>query len=180
MFGRETSLWKMKRAARAGDADAAFEVGVAYLNGIGTEKNIDKAAEFLKMGAEAGSPDAALTLGNMLQAGYVCGKNYRVCDPDAAFKLFGIAAEGGLAAGFYRMGLMYRDGLSVPQDAAKALELFIKASEKGFDPASLALYYMYREGDGTEPDSEKALVYLRMAAEAGNEEAINRLEENPE
>lgn len=178
MFGRGTSLWKMKRAAKAGNGDVAFEVGVAYLNGIGTEKDIDKAVEFLKMGAEAGSPDAALTLGNLLQAGYVCNKKYKICDPDTAFKLFGIAAEGGLAAGFYRMGLMYRDGVSVPQDMEKALELFTTASEKGFDPASVALYHMYKSGFGTEPDMEKALAYLRIAAENGNEEAINRLEEN--
>ena len=102
MFGRKMSLWKLKRSARAGDSDSSFEVGSCYLNGIGTEKNIEKAVEFLKLGAEQGSAGAALTLGDMLERGYVNNENYVISDYDAAFTLFKIASDGGLAAGTHR------------------------------------------------------------------------------
>ncbi|MGE0014679.1 MAG: tetratricopeptide repeat protein [Candidatus Methanomethylophilaceae archaeon] len=177
MFGREGSLWKLKRAARSGDCEAAFEVGACYLNGIGVDKDVDKAVEFFKMGAENGSPGAALTLGDMLEQGFINKDNQRISDFDSAFRLFRIASEGGLAAGSYRMGLMYRDGKGVPQDMGKGLELITDAADKGFDQALVALFYMYRDGCGTDRDMQKAIEFLKKAAEKGNEEAISRLEE---
>lgn len=177
MFGREGSLWKLKRAARSGDCEAAFEVGACYLNGIGVDKDIDKAVEFFKMGAENGSPGAALTLGDMLEHGFVNKDGQRVADFDSAFRLFRIASEGGLAAGSYRLGLMYRDGKGVPQDMGGALALITDAAGKGFDQALVALFYMYRDGCGTDCDMKKALEFLKKAEEKGNEEAISRLED---
>ncbi|MDN5356867.1 MAG: uncharacterized protein PWR17_36 [Candidatus Methanomethylophilaceae archaeon] len=177
MFGREGSLWKLKRAAKSGNCEAAFEVGACYLNGIGTDKDIDKAVEFFKMGAEKGSPGAALTLGDMLEHGFMNNDGQRVTDFDAAFQLFKIASDGGLAAGTYRMGLMYRDGKGVPQDMAAALTFITDAACRGFDQAQMALFYMYRDGCGTDRDMGKAVEYVKMAAEKGNEEAISKLED---
>ncbi|HKM09073.1 MAG TPA: tetratricopeptide repeat protein [Candidatus Methanomethylophilaceae archaeon] len=177
MFGRKMSLWKLKRLAKSGDGEASFEVGACYLNGISTEIDIDKAVEFFKMGAEQGNAGAAMTLGDMLECGYINGKGYRIADHDAAFVLFNIASDGGLAAGMHRMGCMYKDGRGAPQNSEKALALMIDAAERGWNPAQMDLYYMYRDGRGTEVDMDKAMEYLRMAAENNNEEAILRLEE---
>jgi TPR repeat protein len=177
VFGREGSLWKLKRAAKSGDCEAAFEVGACYLNGIGVDKDVDKAVEFFKMGAENGSPGAALTLGDMLEHGFINKDGQRVADFDSAFLLFKMASEGGLAAGSYRMGLMYRDGKGVPQDMGAALALITDAAGKGSDQALVALFYMYRDGCGTDRDMDKAMEFLRKAAERGNVEAVSKLED---
>jgi len=177
MFGREGSLWKLKRAAKSGDCEAAFEVGACYLNGIGVDKDADRAVEFFKMGAENGSPGAALTLGDMLEQGFINNDGQRIADFDVAFQLFKIASDGGLAAGTYRMGLMYRDGKGVPQDMAAALTLMTDAACRGFDQAQMTLFYMYRDGCGTDRDMGRAIEYLKMAAEKRNEEAISKLED---
>lgn len=177
MFGRRISLWKLKRSARAGNPDSSFEVGSCYLNGIGTEKSMDRAVEFLKLGAEQGSAGAALTLGDMLECGYIDDEEYTVSDHDAAFTLFKIAADGGLAAGTHRMGMMYKEGRGVPQCVETAIVMIKDAAERGLDQAQIDLYYIYRDGCDIEPDMEKALSYLRMAAENGNENAISILKE---
>lgn len=177
MFGRRISLWKLKRSAKAGDPDSSFEVGSCYLNGIGTEKDINRAVEFLKLGAEQGSAGAALTLGDMLECGYVNDENYTVSDYDAAFTLFKIAADGGLAAGTHRMGMMYKEGRGVPQCVETAITLIADAAERGLEQAQIDLYYIYRDGNEVERDLEKALSYLRMAVESGNENAAFIFEE---
>lgn len=177
MFGRKMSLWKLKRSARAGDSDSSFEVGSCYLNGIGTEKNIEKAVEFLKLGAEQGSAGAALTLGDMLERGYVNNENYVISDYDAAFTLFKIASDGGLAAGTHRMGMMYKEGRGVPQCVETAVAMITDAAERGLDQAQIDLYYIYRDGSEVGQNLEKALKYLRMAAEGGNENAVSILKE---
>ncbi len=177
MFGRKVSLWKLKRSAKAGDPDSSFEVGSCYLNGIGTEKDVGKAVEFLKLGAEQGSAGAALTLGDMLERGYVNKENYRVSDYNAAFVLFKIAADGGLAAGTHRMGMMYKDGRGTHQCIETAVDLITDAAERGWNKAKVDLYYIYRDGGCVEKDFEKALKYLRAAAEDGDGDAISLLKE---
>jgi TPR repeat protein len=177
MFGRKMSLWKLKRLAKAGDPDSSFEVGSCYLNGIGTEKDVEKAIEFLKLGAEQGSAGAALTLGDMLERGYVDKENYKISDYDAAFLLFKIAADGGLAAGTHRMGMMYKDGRGTPQCIETAMAMITDAAERGLNKARIDLYYIYRDGNCVEKNPEKALEYLRTAAEDGDVSAISLLEE---
>lgn len=177
MFGRKESLWKLKRSAKAGNCESSFEVGACYLNGISADKDIDKAVEFFKLGAEQGSPGAAMALGDMLECGYINGNNEMIFNYDTAFTLFKMAAEGGLAAGFYRMGMMYKNGRGTPQNMEKAFSLILEAASKGLDQAEMTLYYMYRDGCGIEPNMDKAIKYLDMAAKKGNEEAISRLED---
>ena len=177
MFGRKESLWKLKRSAKAGNCESAFEVGACYLNGISVDKDIDKAVEFFKLGAEKGSPGAAMALGDMLECSYINGNNERISDFDTAFVLFEMAATGGLAAGFYRMGVMYMAGRGVPQNMEKAFLLILDAASKGLDQAQMTLYYMYRDGCGTETDNDKAIECLNMAADNGNREAISKLED---
>ena len=178
MFGRKISLWKLKRAAKAGDPDSSFEVGSCYLNGIGTEKNIEKAVEFLKLGAEQGSAGAALTLGNMLERGYLNKEKYVISDYDVAFALFKVAADGGLAAGTHRMGMMYKDGRGTHQCVETAVSMITDAAERSWNKARIDLYYLYRDGSCVDKNLEKALEYLKTAAEDGDGEAITLLKEN--
>merc|ERR1719401_80427 len=56
--------WYFK-SAREGDADAQFQVGYAYLMGVGVDKEPDLAVKFIRKAAEQGSPDAQKQLGVM-------------------------------------------------------------------------------------------------------------------
>ena len=65
------------------------------------------------------------------------------------------------------LGLMYRDGLGVPQDYAQALKLLLKAANRGYAPAQYYLGAMYSNGQGVSRDYGSSATLYRAAAEQG-------------
>jgi TPR repeat protein len=58
-----------RAGAVAGDADARFDLGRMYRNGIGVARDSEAAARWIGLAAEAGHPAAMFTLHHMLAAG---------------------------------------------------------------------------------------------------------------
>ena len=56
------------------------------------------------------------------------------------------AAEQGDADAQYNLGMLYDDGVNVPQDAAKAAKWFRRAAEQGHVAAQSKLGVMYEKG----------------------------------
>lgn len=59
-------------AAKQGHKQALFNLGIAYRNGNGVERNLVKATESIKISAEQGEPFAQLIYGDMFRDGEVC------------------------------------------------------------------------------------------------------------
>lgn len=59
-------------AAKQGHKQALFNLGIAYRNGNGVERNLVKATESIKISAEHGEPFAQLIYGDMFRDGEVC------------------------------------------------------------------------------------------------------------
>ncbi len=59
---------------------------------------------------------------------------------------------------------MYRKGLGVPQDDARAVKWYRKAAEQGDARAQNNLGLMYRNGEGIPKDYAKAHMWLNVAA----------------
>lgn len=64
------------------------------------------------------------------------------------------------------LGYMYREGIGVEQDLAKAFELFTAAAPE-FPMAEYNLGLMYEKGLFVEKSPEKALEYFALAKEHG-------------
>ncbi|HZT37342.1 MAG TPA: tetratricopeptide repeat protein [Bryobacteraceae bacterium] len=80
-----------------------------------------------------------------------------------------IAEQGDMAAQF-NLGLLYYDGLGVPQDFQEARRWFQRSADQGYDKAQLNLGAMYGSGKGLRrPDYVQAYVWLSLCAAAGNE-----------
>lgn len=58
----ENSFNYYEKAADSGDANAQYYVGVCYAGGVGVEKDLNKAIEYLKKAADQGSDAAKETL----------------------------------------------------------------------------------------------------------------------
>jgi uncharacterized protein len=99
------------------------------------------------------------TLGRALQAGQQF---------DEAIRLYRQAADAGNAAALNNLGLMYRDGIGVPQDPTEAVRLFRKAVDAGNTLAMNNLGFMYRDGRGIAKDEAEALRLYRKAVDAGS------------
>jgi TPR repeat protein len=65
------------------------------------------------------------------------------------------------------LGVMYYQGLGVPQDYAKAMELLRPQAESGSPGAEFYLALMYKSGLGVPKDAAKAAQWMSKAAEWG-------------
>ena len=92
-------------------------------------------------------------------------------DYAAALREWRPLAEQGDAKAQYALGLMYDEGMGVPEDDAEAAEWFRKAAEQGLAEAQYTLGFMYANGKGVPKDSVEAVRWYRMAAAQGHVEA---------
>ena len=68
----ERSAYWYSVAAKQGHKQALFNLGIAYRNGNGVERNLVKATELIKTSAEQGESFAQLIYGDMFRDGEVC------------------------------------------------------------------------------------------------------------
>jgi len=190
----------IERAAEAGDADAQYNAGIAFLRGIGAP--IDPARALQLFDTAAGHNNARAAL--QLSAIYVIGAD-APRDDVAAWKWTLIArtlgsdtlvedtleptlsaaqlAEAGRAAAeWYRAHLSnpaiafalaecYIDGSGVPKDEKEALRLFEAAANAGYWKAQLEVGLSYLTGRGVNADQSQAVRWFRRAAEGGDPRA---------
>ena len=144
----------MLRAAEQGDTEAQFWLGVAYeQNWFGTV-DIEEAIKWYRKASEGGNPDAQVALGQKYEDGEGVEQNYKL-----ASECYRKAAEhvpnlGGAGQGRNRLGLLYMQGLGVPQDYVQA--------------------YFWFSLDGMEGNAADAREHLTPAQIRGVERLINQ------
>ncbi len=89
---------------------------------------------------------------------------YAKGDYGTALRLWRPLAEQGDARAQYNLGLMYTNGLGVPQDDATAVSWYRKAAEQGFAEAQFNLGSMYYGGKGVPQDYVQAHMWFNLAA----------------
>ena len=82
------------------------------------------------------------------------------------------AAQDGSAEAQFWVGINYRDGWGVTQDAVKAAEWMRRAAEQGHPGAQVELGYMHIYGEGVEQDEGEAFKWFSRAADADNPVAL--------
>ncbi len=73
------------------------------------------------------------------------------------------AAEKGIAAAQFNLGVLYASGTGVPKDAVKAVEWYRKAALQGFPQAQFNLSLAYEEGHGVLRDDTEAYAWMNLA-----------------
>jgi TPR repeat protein len=89
-FGRARAWWE--RAFEAGEADAAYNLGILHRRGLGVPRSEVTAMQWWERAARAGSPLAQHGLGSA----YLEGRGV-TRDPVAAYAWFSLAARNGVA-----------------------------------------------------------------------------------
>ena len=114
----------LEKRAKAGDAQAQYQVGDAYLTGtFYCKQNDRKAFEWFKKSAEQGYAFAQYNLG-------VCYKNGNGVTKDVvkAFEWYKKSAEQGYAAAQYNLGSCYYNGAGVSVNYAESVRWAKKAA----------------------------------------------------
>lgn len=121
----------MLRAAGQNDAEAQFWLAFGYENNWFGTTDKQEALKWYTKAAENGCPDAQVELGLKLKYGEDMEQNY-----ETAAKWFRMAADhvpnlGGAFQGRNELGLLYMEGLGVPQDFLQAYFWFSIDSREG-------------------------------------------------
>jgi TPR repeat protein len=100
---------------------------------------------------------------------------YKRGDYAAALRFLEPIAKLGAAPAQLTVGLMYAQGLGVPQDYTEALKWYRLAADQGVANAQINLGNMYLQGIGVLPNEAEAAKWFRRAAEQGDAKAQNNL-----
>jgi TPR repeat protein len=162
---------KLEDAARKGDAEAQFRLGLNYRSGDdGFPKDQVQAWTWIRKAAQRGNVAAQTTLAFALANGSGVTK-----DDAEAVSWYRKAALQGNAIGQSYLGAMLIAGRGTKADPVEAATWYRKAAEQGDAQAQLILGAMYEEGFGVAQDKTEAAAWYRKAAAQGSKKAEERL-----
>ena len=133
-------------AARQGNAEGMYNLGMLYDRGHGVEKNHSLATQLYE---EAATQPAQLPNSNR---------------PNI-----------GVAEAQHSLGLRYNNGIDVSQNFAIAAAWYERAAKNGCEHAANNLAILYRDGTGVKQDHDKAKQWFEFAAERGDSNAMRTL-----
>ncbi|MCB9989747.1 MAG: SEL1-like repeat protein [Rhodospirillales bacterium] len=127
------ATWFRESAVR-GIANAQYNLGVLYHQGLGVKQNINTAVAWYRAAAEAGHPEAQYNLG----IAYIEGIGTRY-NPEKAAYYFEEAAKGGIMEAAYNLGLIHENGLTGKSQPDEALYWYKQAADMGSAEAKTAM-----------------------------------------
>ena len=157
--GEAATLYR--KAARAGSAEAAYELGEAYRDGEGVAPDLDAAADWFNESARLGSPRGQYLLGRAYAEGRGVDR-----DPDRAVRWFARAAAQGYPPAQYALGRAFMNGEGVAADPLWAGRWYGKAARRGEPRAQFS--YGAILADGQRVPRDRALGYAFLAEAADN------------
>ncbi len=132
------------------------KVATWYRDGIGTEKDFQKARSWFNKAAELGSGSAYCQIGRMIRNGEGV-----IADPAAAVIYFERSAGMGDREAMYYLGVASQFGMGVDKNIDKAASYLKKSAELGYAPAQYNYALMLKAGTGVTKDL--ALAYSLFA-----------------
>jgi TPR repeat protein len=160
----QKAMYWFTKLAEGKNAAAAFDVGLFYAKGFGTERDFAKGAEWMEKAAEYGDDD-----------GLAVAKEYRQTLSDLALAENGDADAQGRLAGFYMAlaGSLYQAGNG--NDFAESLKWAKLAADGGNGDGLWTLALAYEHGRGVEKNQSTALEYYKQGAENGHAPSMHSL-----
>jgi TPR repeat protein len=152
----------LRGAAQKGDPEAQFRLANMYVNGVGVDRDLSKAAEWYGRASAQGHALAQNNLGVMYANGWGVPQNFR-----EALKLFVSASGQGNADAESNLGAMFLLGRGVDVNEAEAAFWLKRAAQQGVAEAEYSLGTLYFNGRGIGQDEAEALSWFREAADRG-------------
>ncbi len=128
-------------ASNLGNAEAQYNLGNMYAEGIEVTQNEIEAVKWWRLSSSQGYVKAHTNLG----ASYALGRGVRKNKIKAA-QLSRLAANQGIPEAQYNLGNMYAKGKGVTRNEIEAVKLFLLAAQKNFVPAKNRLERYYKKG----------------------------------
>ncbi len=157
----------LKRAAKRGEADAQYLLGLFHADGSnGLKKDVTEARKWFSLAADSGKKEAEYQLGRL----FYTEKKYQ----EAMSWMESAAKQNYLLANSY-IGLMHLRGWGVAKNEAKGIEWVRKAAEKKDATALMMLGILSSRGEGMAKDDNAAFKFYLAASERNNAKAMQFL-----
>ncbi|MEQ8347952.1 MAG: peptidoglycan-binding protein [Sneathiellaceae bacterium] len=160
---------ELRQASDGGSAQAAYELGLRLLDGIGVRRDPMAATVQFQRAADQGYAPAQFALG----VAYQQGEGVPL-DLEQAAYWYAVAADQGNADAQFNFGTLYARGEGVEQDYYQAAKWYRRAADSGLSDAQFNYANMLESGLGVSRDREAAYRYYAMAAQAGDPVAAER------
>jgi len=147
-------------AAKQGDANARFTLGLFYLEGRGVRQSTSRATSLFKQAAKQGQAQAQFSLGLM----YYDGRGDIMKNGKMAEHWLSKAAMQGLADAQYSLGLI----ASANNNDEKAIQWWRRAAAQKYVKAQHNLAISYLTGKGVQANRDKAAQWFIQEAEQGD------------
>lgn len=134
----QAAKW-FEEAALNGIANARYNLGVLYQQGLGVTQDTTKAINWYKAAAAQNHPEAQYNLGIAYIEGV--GTDY---NPQKAASNFERAARSGILEASYNLGLIYENGLLGTPQIEEAIYWYSRAAEEGSPESKAALNQLAR------------------------------------
>lgn len=146
-------------------------IGSMYLNGKGTDKDIENAIIWFNKASLSSNPDAAYQLAYIYSS-----DKYNLNDAEKAKEYYKTAIEGyeksenknESSSAEYRLGNMYFRALGTEQNIEKAISWFNKSMKNGNADATYRLAQIFSSAEYGFLDTEKSDIFYKYAANLGN------------
>ena len=126
----KTAIKHWELLAEYGNADAQYNLGFMYENGIGLKKSDYWAFLWINKAAQLGQTNAQFTLGNMYRTGAGIGKDFK-----QTVKWFKEAGKKGHVSAQFNLGAMYINGDGVHKSLKDAKYWISLANKNGHERA---------------------------------------------
>lgn len=131
-------------AAELGNAEALFNMGVFYMEGMGCDQDMELSAKYFHRAARRRHPEAQFAYGDLLSNGWGVEQ-----DEKKAIKWFSDAAENGHVEAMFRLGEIYEEGKGTAVNLEAASKWYDAACSKGHRMAAqkLVMLQVKMQGD---------------------------------
>jgi len=163
---------RLRNAALAGDAAAAFEIGARYADGRGVPADLTEAAHWYERAANKGLTPAQFRYASLLEKGQGVRK-----DLAQARRLYLAAASKGNGKAMHNLAVLYAEGIEGKPDYNTAATWFRKAAQHGIADSQYNLGVLCARGLGTAQSFEEAYMWFALAANQGDREAVKKRDE---
>ena len=160
---------KLRAAAAAGDAAAAYAVALRFAEGRGVPVNMEEAAHWYERAASRGLVPAQFRYASLLEKGLGVKK-----DLGQARRLYLAAANKGNSKAMHNLAVLYAEGIDGKPDYGTAVQWFRKAAQHGVADSQYNLGILCARGLGTDQDYAEAYKWFALATIQGDKESAKK------
>lgn len=161
----QTAFKEWKASADAGQAEAQFDLGLLYAQGLGVRRDLSVAAEWYRKSADQGNAEAEFALGQMYSRGWGIPRDetdaIRWMEMANSVDSEGPPTEWAPVAGY-----------GIQKDPKQAAYWYLQAADKGHAEAQFNLARLYASGEGVKKDEEQAARWVSASASQGYAPAL--------